>query len=185
MSRRKLHPLRRLSSQEQTELEGISRGHRIPAEWVIRATILLLVSTGLDYQAAAQAVGRRDGDRVSALVRRFNNEGLMALESRHGGGPVVKYGVIERERIMREAQRTPSCEQDGTASWSLSTLQRSLREAKDGLPQVSEYTIRKVLLETGYDWQYSRSWCQTGQVERKRKAGLVVVTDPDTQAKKN
>ena len=97
----------------------------------------------------------------------------------------MQYGLAERERILREVQRKPTCEQDGTASWSLSTLQRALRQAEDGLPQVSEYTIRKVLLEAGYDWQHSRSWCQTGQVERQRKAGRVVVTDPDAQAKKS
>lgn len=139
----------------------------------------------MGYQAAAESVGRHDGDRVSALVRRFNREGLAALESRHGGGPVVKYGVAERERILREVRRIPTCEHDGTASWSLSTLQRVLRQAEDGLPQVSEYTIRKVLMEAGYDWQHSRSWCQTGLVERQRKAGSVVVTDPDAEAKKS
>ena len=92
---------------------------------------------------------------------------------------------MERERILREVQRIPSCEGDGTASWSLRTLQCALREASDGLPRVSEDTIRKVLLEAGYTWQTSRSWCQTGQVVRKRKAGAVVVTDPDSEAKKN
>jgi hypothetical protein len=40
-----------------------------------------------------------------------------------------------------------------------------------------------VLLETGYDWQHSRTWCQTGQAVRKRKAGTVVITDPDSEVK--
>lgn len=185
MSRRKVEPLRELTGQEHSELERISRERSAPAEWVIRATIVLHVSHGMDYQAAAQAVGRRDGDCVSALVKRFNRESLGALEGRHGGGPGVKYGAVERERILREVRRTPTCEQDGTATWSLSRLTRTLREAADGLPQVSEYTIHKVLLEAGYDWQHSRSWCQTGQVERSRKTGTVVVTDADAEAKKS
>jgi transposase len=157
MSRRKAHPLRQLSAEEQTELEAISRGRSEPAEWVIRAKLILSVSQGKDYQAAAAAVGRRDGDCVSALVKRFNEEGLSALASRHGGGPTVRYGVVARERILREVQRKPTGEQDGTATWSLSTLQRCLREADDGLPAVSEFTIRKVLLEAGYRWQGSRT----------------------------
>lgn len=185
MSRRKAHPLRRLSEEEQAELEAISRERSAPVEWVIRAKIILSVSQGKEYQAAAAEAGRRDGDRVSALVKRFNEEGLSALASRHGGGPAVKYGVAERERILREVQRRPTCEQDGTATWSLSTLQRCLQEADDGLPAVSEFTIRKVLLEAGYNWQGSRTWCQTGQVVRQRKAGAVVVTDPDSEAKKS
>ena len=184
MSRRKTEPLRVLSEEEAGELERLSRERNAPAEWVVRATILLHVRAGQDYQAAAQAVGRRDGDSVSALVKRFNRESLGALVSRHGGGPPVKYGTVARERIIREVERKPRCEADGTARWSLSTLQRRLREAPDGLPGLSTYTIRKVLLEAGYDWQHSRSWCQTGKVERLRKRGRVVVTDPDAEAKK-
>jgi hypothetical protein len=184
MSRRKSNPLRVLSREEREELERISRERSAPAEWVLRAMILLRVSQGMGYQAAAESVGRRDGDRVAALVKRFNREGVEALAPRLGGGPAVQYGIAQRERILREAQRAPTCEQDGTASWSLSTLQRTLRQAEDGLPQVSEYTIRKVMLEAGYAWQASRSWCQTGQAERKRKSGHVVVTDPDAEAKK-
>ena len=185
MSRRKAHPLRTLSDEEQLALESISRERSAPAEWVIRAKLILNVSQGKDYQAAAAAVGRRDGDRVSALVKRFNEEGLSALASRHGGGPAVKYGVVERERILHEVRRLPTVVQDGTVRWSLGTLRRCLREADDGLPRVSEFTIRKVLLEAGYRWQGSRTWCRTGQVVRQRKAGAVVVTDPDSEAKKN
>ena len=95
------------------------------------------------------------------------------------------YGVAARERILREVQRQPTCEADGTASWSLSTLQRSLREATDGLALVSEDTLREILREAGYTWPSSRSGCQTGETVRKRKAGTVVVIDPDSEAKKN
>jgi len=60
-----------------------------------------------------------------------------------------------------------------------------LRCAPDGLSTVSEDTIRMVLMEAGFAWQRSRSWCQTGQVVRKRKSGSVTVCDPDAEAKKN
>ena len=76
-------------------------------------------------------------------------------------------------------------EADGSGTWSLSTLRGALRQADDGLPEVSTYTIWKVLREAGFSWQRSRSWCETGRVKRKRKSGEVVeVTDPDAEAKK-
>ena len=81
-------------------------------------------------------------------------------------------------------RRTPEPEKDGTASSSLKTLCQALREAPDGVPEVSEDTIRTVLLEAGYSWQATRSWCETGQVSRKRKRGTVTVVDPDMSAKK-
>ena len=150
----------------------------------MRAKVLLAVGAGAGYTQAAHGVGRRSGDAVAALVRRFNAEGVEALTSRHGGGPQVRYGDAERARIVAELQRPPDREMDGTATWSLSTLQRALRRAADGLPTVSHETIWKTLQDAGWSWQKDRSWCQTGTVLRKRKAGIVEVTDPDTTPKK-
>jgi len=50
-------------------------------------------------------------------------------------------------------RRQPTPEQDGTATWSLQLLCRTLRRAPDGLPLVSEDTIRTVLLAAGFTWQ--------------------------------
>jgi hypothetical protein len=184
MSRRQKAPLRELTSEERSELEKLSRASSAPAAWVIRARVLLAVASGANYTDAARSVGRKSGDAVSQLVERFNTEGLSAIEPRHGGGPTVLYGSNERERILTEVRRAPDRERDGTATWSLSTLQRALRQAVDGLPQISTYTIQGVLQEAGWSWQASRSWCETGQVIRKRKSSKVTVNDPDTEAKK-
>ena len=89
------------------------------------------------------------------------------------------YKEAERARILAAARRAPDRDADGTATWSLSTLRRALRRAPDGLPGVSEYTIWCVLRGAGWQGQRSRSWCETGVVVRKRKAGPVVVTDPN------
>jgi transposase len=185
MSRRKKDPLRELTEPERQELTRLSRSQAAPAVEVTRARILLAIADGDDYQAAARSVGRRSGDAVAHLVARFNAEGLAALTPRHGGGRRPTYGPEERARIAAEARRAPTPEGDGTATWSLSTLQRSLRAAADGLPRVSTYTIRRVLHESGASYQRTRTWCPAGQALRRRKAGPVVVTDPDAGAKKS
>lgn len=185
MSRRRKDPLRTLTEEERTVLTQIARAQGEPASHVARAKTLLAVAEGRSYTAAAHAAGRESNDAVSHLVTRFNREGLAALEPRHGGGPQATYGAAERERIVAEARRTPDRERDGTGTWSLSSLQRVLRRAADGLPQVSTHTLWKVLHEAGLSWQQTRSWCATGQVKRKRKSGTVEVTDPDATAKKS
>jgi transposase len=185
MSRRKTDPLRELTAEERRELTRISRSHAAPAVEVIRAKLLLAVAAGDDYQTAARSVGRRSGDAVSHLVARFNAEGLAALTPRHGGGRRPTYSPEARARIVAEASRAPTPEGDGTATWSLATLRRSLRKAPDGLPRVSTYTIREVLHEAGASYQRSRTWCPTGSAVRRRKAGPAVVTDPDAEAKKS
>jgi transposase len=180
MSRRKQATLRTLTEEERTWLERISRSQSEPASHVGRAKEILAVAEGSSYVEAAVRSGRKSGDTVSLLVNRFNREGLKALQPGHGGGPTGKYGSVERARILREFQRTPDPAPDGTATWSLKTLCQALRQAPDGLPEVSEATIRTVLLEHGQSWQQSRSWCATGTAVRKRKRGTVTVTDPDT-----
>jgi transposase len=185
MTRRHKDPLRPLTHDERELLVRIGRSHAEPASHVARAKALLAVADGKSYTAAAKAAGRHSGDAVSDLVSRFNREGMAAIEPCHGGAPRITYTAKERERILKEARRAADREADGSGSWSLSTLRKALRQADDGLPEVSTYTIWKVLREAGFSWQRSRSWCETGRVKRKRKSGEVVeVTDPDAEAKK-
>lgn len=184
MAAKQKNPLRELSPEERDTLQKVSRSLSLPAEQVSRAKILLAVAEGKNYMEAAHSLGRKSNDAVSHLVERFNKQGLSALEIRHAGGPVLQYGPAEKERIIREFKRTPERAEDGTATWSLVTLQRALRRAPDGLPHVSTYVIWEVLHEYGLSWQKDRSWCDTGKVIRLRKAGPVEVTDPDAEAKK-
>jgi transposase len=118
-------------------------------------------------------------------VTRFNRVGIDVLVERHGGGQPKRYTGAEQERILQEARREPDRKRDGTATWSLTMLQRALRHAPDGLPGISTYTIWCVLHDAGFVWTKDRSWCETGTVVRKRKSGTVTVVDPDTAAKKS
>jgi transposase len=185
MSRRRKDPLRPLTDDERRHLTGYRRSAAAPAVRVARAVMLLAVADGADYQAAARAAGRRSGDAVSHLVARFNREGVAALDPRHAGGRVPTYDAAARDRILREAARTPTPDADGTATWSLTSLRRVLRAAPDGLPAVSTFTIWRVLRDAGYTFQRTRTWCPTGAAVRKRKAGIATVTDPDAGPKKS
>jgi transposase len=185
MSRRKKDPLRPLTEPERQELVQRSRSQSAPAVEVTRAQILRAVARGEDYQAAARTAGRRSGDAVAHLVARFNAAGTAALTPRHGGGRRPTYGPEATTRILTEVRRTPTSENEGTATWSLATLRRSLRAAPDGLPRVSTYTLWRVLHEAGASYQRTRSWCPTGTALRRRKAGPAVVTDPDAAPKKS
>jgi transposase len=184
MVRPQKSPLRALTDHERTTLEQVARSGAERADRVARAKALLAVADGARFTAAARAAGRRSGDAVAKLVARFNADGLAALTTRPGGAPPVQYGPDQAARILREARRTPDRTLDGTATWSLATLQRALRRAPDGLPGVSTFTILRVLHEAGFTWQRDRSWCETGVVQRKRKAGVVEVVDPDAVTKR-
>ena len=185
MSRRKSDPLRPLADAERADLLRLNRSAAAAAAQAARATALLAAAAGSDYQSAARAAGRKSGDAVAHLVARFNAEGSAAIEPRHGGGRAPAYGDEQRQRILREADRAPTPEADGTAAWSLATLRKALRSAPDGLPRVSTDTIWRTLREAGRTYQRARTWCPTGTAARRRQAGAVVVTDPDAGPKKS
>jgi transposase len=184
MSRRQKDPLRPLAADERNELTRLSRSHSAPAAQVARARALLAIADGASYTAAARLVGRGHNETISAWVSRFNREGLGAVRP-HQGGPRIRYGPDDQQRILAEWARPPQREQDGSATWSLSLLRTALRQAPDGLPEVSTFTIWRTLHEAGLSWQKSRTWCATGVALRRRKHGVVRVSDPDAPVKKS
>jgi transposase len=185
MSRHQTDPLRPLTADERKQLTRLSRSLSAPAAQVERARALLAIADGASYTVAAHPVGRRHTETLSAWVSRFNRDGLAAVRPGPGGGARIRYGADAQQRILAEWARTPQRDQDGTATWSLSLLQKALRQAPDGLPRVSTFTIWRTLHEAGLGWQKNRTRCETGVAMRHRKHGVVRVSDPDALAKKS
>src|SRR3954468_11894026 len=174
MSRHRKDPLRPLTPDERIALTRLSRSPSAPAAQVERDRALLAIAEGASYTAAAHQLGRPHNETISPWVSRFNRDGLAAVQPRHGGGPRLCYGIDEQQRILAEWARAPHREQDGAATWSVSLLQKALRQAPDGLPRVSTYTIWRTLHAAGLSWQKSRTWCETGVAMRKRKHGCAL-----------
>jgi len=177
-------PLRTLCTEEYQELQRIVKASSERLDRVRRAQALLAVAQGHPYTGAARQSGFKSGDSVAQLVERFNQHGLSALDIATGRGPKPTYDSAKRTRILHKAQSPPDRKRDGTATWSLSTLERSLRQEGRGLYKIGASTIRRVLHEAGYSYQRTRTWCPTGTAQRRRKEGVVSVIDPDTQVKK-
>ncbi len=174
--------LRPLTIAEPGELQAIVRASSERVDRVQRATALLAVAGGQTFTAAAAAAGYRSPGAVTYLVRRFNRAGLAALAIASGRGRRPTYDAAARARIVATAQRPPDRKADGTATWSLSTLERTVR--REGLPRVGATTIRRVLHDAGSAYQRTRTWCPTGTAQRKRKAGVVQVVDPQTEERR-
>ncbi len=174
--------LRPLTEAERRALTTITTASSERVDRVKRATALLAVAGGATFSAAAEAAGYRSPQAVTYLVRRLNRVGLGALAIAAGRGRRPTYDAAARARIVATAQRSPDRKVDGTATWSLSTLERTVR--REGLPQVGATTIRRVLHDACSSYQRTRTWCPTGTAQRKRKAGVVQVVDPETEGKR-
>jgi transposase len=175
-------PLRPLRPAEQAALQRIVKSSSERIDQVRRASALLAVAQGEAFIHAARQAGLRSGTTVADLVARFNRQGLAAVRIASGRGRKPTYTPAARARIVATAQRQPNRRTDGTATWSLTTLQRSLRQS--GLADLGTSTIRRVLQDAGSSYQRTRTWCPTGTAQRKRKTGVVTVVDPQTEQKR-
>lgn len=175
-------PLRALTAPERAALEQTAQASSERLDRVRRATALLAVAAGASFAQAARQAGFKSGSAVAGLAGRFNRHGLAALAIAAGRGRAATYDAAARAQIVGTAQRAPDRKRDGTATWSLSTLQRALRG--DRLPQIGASTVRRVLVDAGSSYQQTRTWCPTGTAARKRKAGVVRVVDPQTEVKR-
>jgi len=182
MTRAPQTPLRAITADEPTSLERIAKASSERLDRVRRARALLAVADGDSFAAAGRQAGFRSGDTVTDLVRRFNRQGIAALTIAAGRGRTPTYDASARGTIIATAQTQPERRQDGTATWSLGTLQRRLR--REGMERVGTSTIRRVLQDAGSSYQRSRTWCPTGTAQRVRKSGVVTVIDPQTEEKR-
>ncbi len=162
------HPLRAMTAGEEQAVQRAAKATSERVDVAGRARALLGVRAGQSYTQAAREAGYKSGDSVSQLVERFNQQGLAALHIAGGRGRKVRYTPVQREHILAQLQRAPERAperaHDRTATWSLKTLERALRQA--GLPQLSATTIRTVLQEAGVHYSKSRTWCATGTALR-------------------
>jgi transposase len=182
MGKPQKEPLRELTEPERAALQRIAHASSERVDRVRRARAVLIVAAGGSFAAAAREAGLRSGTTVTNLVARFNREGLAALSIAAGRGRKPTYGATARAQIVATAQTPPDRKKDGTATWSLSTLQKRLR--KDGLEQIGANTVKRVLEDAGSSYQKTRSWCPTGTAQRVRKSGVVTVVDPETELKR-
>jgi transposase len=126
---------------------------------------------------------RRKKDPLRTLTEEERN--WLERISRAHSEPAAHVARAKEILAVADGQSyTKAAQMAGTNTWSLTTLQKALRKAEDGLPEISTERIWVILQEAGFRWQKSRSWCETGQVIRKRKRGVVTITDPDATPKK-
>ena len=182
MARPQKEQLRALTAEEESALQHIIRASSERVDRVRRARALLAVARGQPFAQAAQQAGFQSGTAVAGLVQRFNARGLAALCIAGGRGRTPTYDAEARAKVVATAQTVPDRKKDGTATWSLSTLQKRLR--KEGLERIGTNTIKRVLEDAGSSYQKTRSWCPTGTAQRVRKSGVVTVVDPDTEQKR-
>ena len=146
-----------VTARVRATLEARLRARALRVEDVRRARVILLLAEGRPYRMIQAAVGC-DARYVSRWRRRFLEDGLAGLYSRHRGRPVQRRTPQLEARILALTQQPPP---DGSTHWSTRKLAQRLG--------VSHMMVARV-------WKRAR--LQPHRLER-----YLASDDPDFEAK--
>jgi transposase len=116
-----------LTEEQRKELISISQSRALPAGYVTRAKLILLVSEGVPYSE----IGWRLGTSKPTIIRwkeRFRRGGLNGLDTSHPGQKPFKLTPALRAKVLAGTQRKPK---DGSTHWSCRKLAADLGISKD------------------------------------------------------
>jgi len=116
-----------LNAQQQRELDEIARSQSLPAGFVLRAKILLLLADGFSYDAIKEKLDTT-APTISRWKKRFLEHGLDGLETNRPGQPPSKLTPRLRAKILAATRRKPA---DGSTHWSCRKLAQHLGVSKD------------------------------------------------------
>jgi transposase len=147
--------LRDLTAEEASAVESLARSRTAPARRVERARIVWRASHGEAPPTIAEAL-RLDAETVRRRIRRFNAEGLAALDDRPRSGRPATYAPDEVAAVIAAALTAPRRLGLPFASWTLDRLATYLLERKGIAMRRSR--IDEVLLAEGLRWRRQETW---------------------------
>ena len=116
-----------LNEHQRRDLDEIARSQSLPAGFVLRAKILLLLADGLSYDAIKNKLDTT-APTISRWKKRFLEQGLDGLETHRPGQAPSKLTPRLRARILTATRRKPA---DGSTHWSCRKLAKHLGVSKD------------------------------------------------------
>ena len=159
MGRHQKRPLRPLTPEETDELHRLAASKVERVERIRRARAVLAVAEGQSFTQAARTARMRSSSGIAAIVQRFHERGMSALDTVPGAGRHPIYSPSQRGLILEEVER----EMVRNPLWSLSSLEEALRQSSNGAPKVSAKTIGQVLRDAGYAWIPAvHTWTRNG-----------------------
>lgn len=151
-----------LDDEQRAELEEISASQSLPAGFVLRAKIVLLLADGWSYPSVAEKLDTAVRT-VGKWKRRFLEDGLDGLETERPGQTPPKLTTKLRARILNATRRKP---RDGSTHWSCRKL-----AAKLG---VSKTMVHRVWQEAGLKPHRLERYMASSDPDFERKAADVI-----------
>jgi transposase len=147
--------LRALTAEERSAVEALARSRTAPARRVERARVIRRADRGEAPPAIAAALGV-DAETVRRRIRRFDAEGLAALEDHPRPDRTATYSPGEVAAAIAAALTAPRSLGLPFASWTLDRLAAYLLAHKGIAMRRSR--IDAILLAEGLRWRRHETW---------------------------
>jgi transposase len=121
-----------LAKPQQSDLSSIAQSRSLPAGYVFRAKLILMLAEGASFSAIKQQL-QTTAPTIVRWKQRFRQNGLEGLDTYHPGQKPSVLTPALRARILSATRRKPS---DGSTHWSCRKLASVLGVSKDAVHRV-------------------------------------------------
>ena len=121
-----------LTEQQESEFSRIAQSRSLPAAYVFRARLILMLAEGASYSAIKVRL-RTTAPTISRWKQRFLAVGGDGLDTAHPGQKPSVLTARLRARIVAATRKPP---QDGSTHWSCRKLAAALGVSKDVVHRV-------------------------------------------------
>jgi transposase len=118
-----------LSEVQRVELSSIAQSRSLPAGYVFRARLILMLAEGASFSAIKRQL-RTTAPTIIRWKVRFLSSGIDGLDTRHPGQSATVLTPALRARILSVTRKKPS---DGSTHWSCRKLAVALGVSKDAV----------------------------------------------------
>jgi len=105
-----------LTQQQHSELSSIAQSRTLPAGYVFRAKLILMLAEGVSFSTIQQQL-QTTAPTIIRWKQRFRQSGLEGLDTYHPGQKPSVLTPALRARILSATRRKPG---DGSTHWSSS-----------------------------------------------------------------
>src|SRR3954469_14496728 len=117
-----------LNEEQRIELSSIAQSRSLPAGYVFRARLILMLAEGAPYSTMKRQL-RTTAPTISRWKVRFLRSGINGLDTRHPGQSATVVTPTLRARVLSATRRRPK---DGSTHWSCRKLAAALEVSKEG-----------------------------------------------------
>jgi len=121
-----------LTSDQRSELSSIAQSRSLPAGYVFRAKLILMLAEGTSFSTIKRQL-QTTAPTIIRWKQRFLESGLDGLDTYHPGQQATVLTPALRARILSATRKKPS---DGSTHWSCRKLATALGVSKDAVHRV-------------------------------------------------